>query len=50
MVKSVGDNGTGNKSILSKFFTMLCRQRFDKEGTIARDQFGSSAMILLILL
>lgn len=38
-----------DKSIPSKFVTMLCRQRFDKQGTVARDQSGSSAMILLLI-
>lgn len=28
---------------------MLCKQRFDKQGTVARDQSGSSAMILLVI-
>lgn len=37
-------------AIPSKCPTMLCRQRSDRLGTIARDQSGSSAMILLIFL
>lgn len=28
---------------------MLCKQRFDKQGTVARDQSGSSAMIRLVI-
>lgn len=38
------------KRIPLKFLAMLCRQRFDKQGTVAKDQSRSSAMILLIFL